>query len=48
MLLSGFIDLGIGHPTRIRWHAISGVALAIWLVAHTLRRRARLRNSHVA
>jgi len=47
MLVSGFVDLGIGHPTRIRWHALSGVALAIYLAVHTLRRRSRLRTSQV-
>jgi len=47
MLASGFVDLGIGHPTRIRWHALSGVALAIYLTVHTLRRRSRLGTSQV-
>jgi len=45
MLVSGFWDWSAGHPTKIRWHAITGVALAILLVAHTIRRRSRLRRS---
>ena len=47
MLVSGFWDWFAGHPTRIRWHAITGVALAILLAAHTIRRRSRLRRSAV-
>lgn len=47
MLASGFVDLAIGHPTRLRWHAITGVVLAIWLVVHTLRRRTRLKKSSI-
>lgn len=47
MLASGFWDWLAGHPTRIRWHAITGVALAVLLVVHTARRRSRLRRSKV-
>jgi hypothetical protein len=47
MLVSGLWDWNIGHPTRIRWHAISGVVLAGFLLVHTLRRRARLRRSGI-
>jgi hypothetical protein len=47
MLASGLWDLAIGHPTRIRWHAITGVALTACLVVHTLRRRSRLRRSQI-
>ena len=47
MLVSGFWDWFAGHPTRIRWHAITGVALAILLAAHAIRRRSRLRRSAV-
>jgi len=47
MLLSGFVDVGLGHPTRIRWHAISGVVLTVLLVVHTLRRRHRLTSSAI-
>jgi hypothetical protein len=47
MLASGFWDLFVGHPTKIRWHAITGVLLAVTVVVHTLRRRSRLRASNV-
>ncbi len=47
MLASGFWDWFAGHPTRIRWHAITGVVLAILLLIHTVRRRSRLRRSKV-
>lgn len=47
MLASGLWDLAIGHPTRVRWHAITGVLLVAYLVVHTLRRRTRLRRSTV-
>ena len=47
MLVSGFWDWSAGHPAKIRWHAIAGVVLAILLLAHTVRRRSRLRRSAV-
>jgi hypothetical protein len=47
MFASGLWDWIIGHPTRIRWHAITGVLLAIYLLVHTLRRWRRLRSSMV-
>jgi len=47
MMASGFWDWFAGHPTKIRWHAITGVVLAILLVVHTIRRRSRLRRSAV-
>jgi hypothetical protein len=47
MLASGLWDWAIGHPTRIRWHAVTGVLLVAYLVVHTLRRRTRLRRSQV-
>ena len=47
MLVSGFCDWALGHPTRIRWHAISGFVLGGFLLVHTLRRRTRLRSSRV-
>jgi hypothetical protein len=47
MLVSGFWDWSLGHPTRIRWHAISGLVLSGFLLVHTLRRRKRLRSSRV-
>jgi len=47
MLVSGFWDWSLGHPTRIRWHAFAWFLLAPLLVVHTLRRWARLRSSRV-
>ena len=47
MFASGLYDWLAGHPTRIRWHALTGVALAVLLAVHTLRRRGRLRRSSV-
>jgi hypothetical protein len=47
MLISGLWDWLSGHPTRIRFHALSGLALAVFLLVHTLRRRRRLRASAV-
>jgi hypothetical protein len=47
MLASGFWDWFARHPTRIRWHAITGVALAALLIVHTARRRSRLRRSKI-
>jgi len=47
MLASGFVDVAIGHPTQIRWHALLGVALTVYLVVHTLRRRTRLKSSAI-
>jgi hypothetical protein len=47
MLVSGFWDWSLGHPTRIRWHAISGLVLSGFLLVHTLRRGKRLRSSRV-
>jgi hypothetical protein len=47
MLVSGFWDWSLGHPTRIRWHAVTGIVLAVLLVVHTVRRWARLRSSQI-
>ncbi len=47
MLVSGLWDWSAGHPTRIRWHALTGVVLAGYLAGHTVRRRRRLRASTV-
>ena len=43
MLISGLWDWRIGHPTKIRWHAIFGVLLAIDLLVHAFRRRHKIR-----
>jgi hypothetical protein len=47
MFGSGCWDWFAGHPTRIRWHALTGVALTVLLVIHTVRRWSRLRRSRV-
>ncbi len=47
MLVSGFWDLLAPHHTKIRWHAITGVVLTIFLVVHTARRWRRLRISQI-
>ena len=47
MLISGFWDWSAGHPTKVRWHAITGVVLAILLLIHTARRWSRLRRSKI-
>lgn len=47
MVVSGFWDWIAGHPTKIRWHAITGIALTVYVLAHTVRRRRRLRSSKV-
>lgn len=47
MLVSGLWDWLANHPTQIRWHALTGLALTIYLLIHTLRRRVRLRTSQV-
>jgi hypothetical protein len=47
MLASGFWDWSLGHPTRIRYHALVGVGLAVLLLVHSVTRRKRLRTSRV-
>lgn len=47
MFASGMWDWLSGQPTKIRWHAITGVLLAGFLAVHTVRRRGRLRTSRV-
>lgn len=47
MLVSGIVDVALGHPTQIRWHALLGLALTVYLVVHTLRRRSRLKSSAI-
>jgi hypothetical protein len=47
MLISGFWDLWAPHHTKIRWHAITGVVMTVFLIVHTVRRRARLRSSNI-
>jgi hypothetical protein len=47
MLFSGFWDLWAPHHTKIRWHAITGVVLTLYLAVHTIRRWRRLRFSQI-
>ena len=47
MLISGFWDLWAPHHTKIWWHAITGVVMTVFLIVHTVRRRARLRISNI-
>jgi len=47
MLVSGFWDLWAPHHTKIRWHAITGVVLTVYLIVHSFRRRKRLRVSEI-
>lgn len=47
MLTSGLWDWLTGHPTRVRWHAITGVVLTGYLLVHTLRRARRLGDSGI-
>ena len=47
MFASGIWDWATGRPTKIRWHAITGVILAGYLLVHTVRRWRRLRSSTV-
>jgi hypothetical protein len=47
MLVSGFWDLWAPHRTKIRWHAITGIVLTVYLVVHTWRRRRKLRVSQI-
>jgi hypothetical protein len=47
MLASGLWDLIANHPTQIRWHAITGVALTGLLISHTIRRWRRLATSRI-
>ena len=47
MLVSGFWDLWAPHHSKIRWHAITGVVLSVFLLVHTIRRWKRLRFSQI-
>jgi ABC-type multidrug transport system fused ATPase/permease subunit len=44
MLVSGIWDWKLGHPTKIRWHAIFGVLLAAHLLVHSIRRWGRIKR----
>jgi hypothetical protein len=54
VLVSGLLDWNRGVPIQLplpgpfgRWHAISSVALVIYLAVHVWRRRKRLRRSTI-
>ena len=47
MLGTGLLDWWLGHPTKIRWHAIFGILLTIYLIIHSVRRRKRIRVSQI-
>jgi hypothetical protein len=54
VLVSGVLDWNRGTPIQLpipgpfgRWHAISGLALIVYLAAHVWRRRKRLRRSTI-
>jgi hypothetical protein len=54
VLVSGLLDWNRGVPIQLplpgpfgRWHAISAVALVIYLAVHVWRRRKRLRRSTI-
>jgi len=54
VLVSGLLDWNRGVPIQLplpgpfgRWHAISAVALVVYLAVHVWRRRKRLRRSTI-
>jgi hypothetical protein len=54
VLVSGVLDWNRGAPIQLplpgpfgRWHAISGLALVVYLAVHVWRRRKRLRRSTI-
>jgi len=54
VLVSGVLDWNRGAPIQLpipgpfgRWHAISGLALIVYLAVHVWRRRKRLRRSTI-
>ena len=54
VLVSGLLDWNRGVPIQLplpgpfgRWHAISGLALVVYLAVHVWRRRKRLRRSTI-
>jgi hypothetical protein len=54
VLVSGVVDWDRGTPVQLplpgpfgRWHAISGLALIVYLAVHVWRRRKRLRRSTI-
>jgi len=54
VLVSGVLDWSRGVPIQLplpgpfgRWHAVSGLALVVYLAVHVWRRRKRLRRSTI-
>ena len=56
-MASGLADYLAGHPIYLpipgpfvlqKWHAISAVVLVVYVTTHVVRRRRRLRLSHIA
>ena len=54
VLVSGVLDWSRGVPIQLplprpfgRWHAVSGLALVVYLAVHVWRRRKRLRRSAI-
>ena len=54
VLVSGILDWSRGVPIQLpfpgpfgRWHAVSGLALVVYLAVHVWRRRKRLRRSKI-
>jgi hypothetical protein len=54
--ISGFVDFVQGHAVYLpipgppfiqRWHELSGLILIVYVIVHVIRRRARLRTSHI-
>ncbi len=55
-MVSGLADYLVGHPIYLpipgpyvlqKWHAISAVVLVVYVATHVIRRRRRLRLSHI-
>jgi hypothetical protein len=55
-MISGFADFVVGHTIFLsipgpsilqKWHAMSVLLLLVYVTVHVIRRRARLRTSHV-
>jgi hypothetical protein len=55
-MVSGVADFIVGHTILLpipgpnilqKWHALSVVVLLVYVIVHVVRRRKRLRTSHV-
>jgi hypothetical protein len=54
--VSGVADFIVGHTIHLpvpgpyilqKWHAMAAIVLLVYVIVHVIRRRARLRTSHV-